>query len=262
MRRAWGKFALLWLLPVLASACAIARDPSLPLNDPHEETNRKVMSANQEVLRPLSEAVKVAVPGPVHDRVHDFNSNLREPRIFTNDVLQGRFDAAARTAGRFALNSIFGIGGLFDIATREGIPQQTGDFGQTLFAWGVSEGPYVVRPYLGPSTLRDAVGSAVDMVGNPLGWLVGTQLWVTVGSTTLDAVDRLGQLKAAEDASIDFYSFVRSSYYQMRRAELRELLGLPNTVESPATSDLEDGLADVDPAPARPGEQRKVSSAK
>jgi phospholipid-binding lipoprotein MlaA len=260
MGRAWRKLALVSLLPLLASACAVARSPSLPVSDPHEETNRKLMAANQEVLRPLSEVVKVAVPGPVHDRVHDFNSNLREPRIFANDVLQGRFDAAARTAGRFVLNSTFGVGGLFDVANREGIPQQTGDFGQTLFVWGVSEGPYVVRPYLGPSTLRDAIGSAVDTVGNPLGWFIGTQLWVTIGSTSLDAVDRLGQLKAAEDASIDFYSFVRSSYYQTRRAELREAIGLPTTVESPATSDLEDGFAEADPRPS--SEASKVTSAK
>jgi phospholipid-binding lipoprotein MlaA len=128
-----------------------------------------VMAANQEVLRPISEAVKAVVPGPVHDRLHDLNSNLKEPRIFVNDVLQLRFEAAAHTATRFVLNSTFGMGGLLDVAGREGIPQERGDFGQTLFAWGVSEGPYVVRPYLGPSTLRDAVGSTLDMVANPVG---------------------------------------------------------------------------------------------
>jgi ABC-type transporter lipoprotein component MlaA len=90
-----------------------------------------------------------------------------------------------------------------------------------------------VWPYLGPSTQRDAVGSVVDMAANPLGWLIGTQvalaatqMAVTAG-TTVDAVDRLGQLKTAEDASLDFYSFVRSSYYQIRRAELREAIGSP-----------------------------------
>jgi phospholipid-binding lipoprotein MlaA len=83
------------------------------------------------------------------------------------------------------------------------------------------------------------------MAANPLGWLIGTQIAlattqvaVTAGTTSVDAVDRLGQLKTAEDASIDFYSFVRSSYYQMRRAELREAIGLPNVVESPATADI------------------------
>jgi phospholipid-binding lipoprotein MlaA len=85
------------------------------------------------------------------------------------------------------------------------------------------------------------------MVANPLSWLVTTQVAVTTtqlavsaGTTGLDAVDRLGQLKMAEDASIDFYSFIRSSYYQMRRAELRDALGLPSTVESPATATPDD----------------------
>jgi phospholipid-binding lipoprotein MlaA len=232
----------------LVSACATARrDVSLPVSDPNERANRQVMTANQKVLGPLSEAVKAAVPGPVHDRLHDLNANLKEPRIFVNDVLQLRLDAAARSATRFVLNSTFGMGGLLDVAGREGIPQQSGDFGQTLFVWGVREGPYVVVPYLGPSTLRDAVGSTVDVVANPLGWLIATQialtttqLAVSAGTTTLDAADRLGQLKMAEDASIDFYSFIRSSYYQMRRAELREALGLPSVVESPATAELDD----------------------
>jgi phospholipid-binding lipoprotein MlaA len=250
MRRArvWGRWATAGVLAVLVSACAgTARDASLRIDDPHEETNRQVMAANQKVLGPLSEVVKATIPGPVHDRLHDLNANLKEPRIFVNDVLQLRLDAAGRTATRFVLNTTFGMGGLLDVAGREGIPQQSGDFGQTLFVWGVGDGPYMVRPYLGPSTLRDAVGSTVDMVANPLSWLIATQvavattqIAVNAGTTTLDAADRLGQLKMAEDASIDFYSFIRSSYYQMRRAELREALGLPSAVESPATTELDD----------------------
>jgi phospholipid-binding lipoprotein MlaA len=217
----------------------------MPVSDPNEGMNRQVLDANQAVLRPAAQVVKEVIPGPVHDRIHDLNSHLKEPRIFVNDVLQGRLDAAAHTGMRFIVNSTFGVAGLFDVATPGGLPQQSGDFGQTLFVWGVAEGPYTVRPYLGPATTRDAVGAVVDMVANPLGWLIGgqvaalgiTQLGVTVGTTSLDAADRLHQLKAAEDASIDFYSFIRSSYYQMRRGELREALGLPNTVESPAELD-------------------------
>jgi phospholipid-binding lipoprotein MlaA len=227
------------------------RDASLPVSDPNEHINRHVLAANQAVLRPASEVVKAAIPGPVHDRLHDFNSNLKEPRIFVNDVLQLRLAAAVQTGVRFFVNSTFGIGGLVDVAGREGLPQESGDFGQTLFVWGLDAGPYVVQPYLGPSTLRDAVGSTVDMVGNPLSWLIGTQVAITVGTTGLDAADRLGQLKQAEDASIDFYSFLRSSYYQMRRAELREALGLPSAVESPATSD-EEAFAQAGQAAAAP----------
>ncbi|MGA7490307.1 MAG: VacJ family lipoprotein [Xanthobacteraceae bacterium] len=221
----------------------------MPINDPNEAVNRHVMAANQQVLRPVSELVKTAIPGPLSDRLHDFNSNLREPRIFVNNVLQGRFEGAAHTGARFLLNSTFGVAGLFDIASREGLPQQSGDFGQTLFVWGVPEGAYVVQPYLGPSTVRDAVGSAVDLVSNPFGWFLAPPVALTVGTAGLDAVDRLGQLKQAEDASIDFYSFVRSSYYQMRRAELREAVGLPSVVDSPALADLEDPALDENPTP-------------
>src|ERR1700730_7490807 len=190
MRRAQVciKWAIAWVLPVLVSACAAAhRDASLPLSDSNEEMNRRVLAANQAVLRPISEVVKEVIPGPVHDRIHDLNSNLKEPRIFVNDLLQLRGEAAARTGARFIVNSTVGLGGLFDVASREGLPQESGDFGQTLFVWGVSEGPYMVRPYLGPATLRDAVGSTADMVGNPLGLLIGTQIALTVATTGLDA---------------------------------------------------------------------------
>jgi len=104
--------------------------------------------------------------------LHDLNSNLKEPRILVNNLLQLRLDAAARTTTRFVVNSTLGIGGLVDVAGRNGIAQQSGDFGQTLFVWGVSEGPYVMSPFMGPATTRDAVGSVVDMAANPLGWLV------------------------------------------------------------------------------------------
>ena len=239
MRRGevWGRWAITIALPVIVGACAATpRDASLAMQDPNEHSNRQMLAVNQEMLRPVAEAVQTVVPRPVHDRLHDFNSNLKEPRIFVNNLLQGRLDAAGKTAGRFAMNTTFGLGGLVDLASREGIPQQTGDFGQTLFVWGVAEGPYMVRPYWGPSTTRDAVGDVVDRFGDPVGLLFGTQLAVAVTTAGLDTVDRLGQLKMAEDASIDFYAFLRSSYYQTRRAELREAVGLPNVIDSPATA--------------------------
>jgi phospholipid-binding lipoprotein MlaA len=223
------------------------RDASLPISDPHEATNRQVLAINQQTLGPLSEVAKTAIPGPVHDRLHDLDSNLKEPRIFVNNVLQLRMDAAAYTAGRFVINTTFGLGGLFDVAGREGTGQQSGDFGQTLFVWGVSDGPYVVLPYMGPATTRDAFGSIVDMAADPLGWLIGAKIAstamhvaVSAGTMGLDAADRLVQLKQAEDASIDFYSFIRSGYYQTRRAELRGAIGSPQEIESPATSGLDD----------------------
>ena len=226
-------------LAALLSACAgVPRDASLPVNDPNEQFNRGVLHVNQVVLDPAATVVK-SVPGVIRDRFQDLDANLKEPRVFANDVLQGRLNAAGITAGRFVFNSLFGLGGLFDVAAQGGLPQQTGDFGQTMFVWGVPAGSYTVAPYFGPSTQRDGIGGIVDSVGDPVGWVVGGIFigwpW-TIGTGALGAVAHLGQWKQAENSSVDFYSFLRSSYYQTRRAQLREAVGLPPEIELPATT--------------------------
>ena len=226
-------------LALFVSACAgVPRDASLPIDDPNEQFNRKVLQVNQTVLDPASNVVK-QVPGSIRDRLEDLDANLKGPRIFANNILQGRFNAAGITVSRFVFNTTFGIGGLFDVATAGGLPKQTGDFGQTLFVWGVPAGTFVMTPYYGPSTQRDAVGGAVDTVGDPVGWVLGGVIigwpW-SVGSGALSATAHLAQWKEAENASIDFYSFLRSDWYQTRRADLREALGLPPVTESPATA--------------------------
>lgn len=226
-------------LAALLSACAgVPRDASLPIDDPNEPFNRGVLRLNQVVLDPAASAVK-SVPGVIRDRLQDLDANLKEPRVLGNTILQGRFNAAGITIARIIFNTTFGLGGLFDVATAGGLPQQTGDFGQTMFVWGVPSGAYVVSPYFGPSTQRDSIGGVVDTVGDPVGWVVGGMLigwpW-SVGTGGLSAVAHLGQWKQAENASVDFYTFLRSSYYQTRRNQLREALGLPPEVESPATA--------------------------
>ncbi|RBP12185.1 phospholipid-binding lipoprotein MlaA [Roseiarcus fermentans] len=223
-------------LAALLSACAGApRDVSLPIDDPNEATNKKVFAFNQAILHPPATVIK-ALPAPLIDRLRDVDSNLKEPRIFANDILQGRLNAAGITLARFVFNSTFGLGGLFDVAGRGGLPKQTGDFGQTLFVWGVPAGTYAVSPYFGPGTQRDVVGGTVDLAADPVGWSLGFIGWgAGAAAGGLGATVRLGQLKEAEDASIDFYSFLRSDYYQLRRADLREALGMPAVTESPAT---------------------------
>jgi phospholipid-binding lipoprotein MlaA len=148
-------------------------------------------------------------------------------------------NAAGITLGRILFNTTFGIGGLFDVATAGGLPQQTGDFGQTMFVWGVPAGTYTMTPYFGPSTQRDAIGGVVDSVGDPVGWVLGGVIigwpW-SIGTGALSAVAHLAQWKQAESSSVDFYSFLRSSWYQTRRSQLREAQGLPPEVESPATA--------------------------
>jgi phospholipid-binding lipoprotein MlaA len=234
----WVTLSAAWGLAALMAGCAgVPRDPSMPINDPNEQFNRGVLKLNQAVLDPASQVVQAITPGPVLNRARDLDSNLKEPRIFANDILQGRFNAAGITAGRFIMNTTFGLGGLFDIATPGGLPQQSGDFGQTLFVWGVPDGAFVERPYFGPATMRDSFGGTVDTIADPVGWAIQKAAgWRgSVGTTGLDAYVHLGDWKRAEESSIDFYSFLRSAYYQTRRAELREGLGLPPATESPAT---------------------------
>ena len=223
----------------LVSACAgVPRDASLPIDDPNEQFNRGVLRVNQVVLDPAANVVK-QVPSPILNRVQDLDANLKEPRILANNILQGRLNAAGITIGRIIFNTTFGLGGLFDVATAGGLPQQTGDFGQTLFVWGVPAGTFVERPYYGPATQRGAFGGAVDTALDPVGWVMGGIIigwpW-SIGAGAVSATAHLGQWKEAENASIDFYSFLRSDYYQTRRADLREALGLPPAVESPATA--------------------------
>lgn len=226
-------------LAALVSACAGApHDVSLPIDDPNEQFNRGVLRLNQVALDPPATVVK-SVPGAIRDRLQDLDANLKEPRVLANNILQGRFNAAGITIGRIIFNTTFGLGGLFDVASQGGLPQQTGDFGQTMFVWGVPAGTYTVTPYFGPSTQRDSIGGIVDTVGDPVGWVVGG-IWIgwpwSIGSGSLSAVAHLAQWKQAESSSVDFYTFLRSSFYQTRRNQLREALGLPPQVESPATA--------------------------
>lgn len=229
--------SLALLSSMLLAGCAGAqREPMAQINDPNESANRQLLAVNQAVFGPISAGYHAVTPSIVRQGIGNVSANLSEPRIFANDLLQLRFGALATTAGRFVVNSTFGVGGLFDVATQSGLAKQTGDFGQTLFVWGVDDGPYLVSPFLGPSTVRDSVGFVVDEAGDPASWALSLAFGyrATVGLAAMDFVTQVDQLKQAENSSIDFYSFLRSSYYQTRRAQLREAIGLPANVESPA----------------------------
>ena len=103
----------------------------------------------------------------MRDSVRDFLNNLREPLIFVNDTLQGEFGSAAKTVGRFVVNSTIGMGGVVDVAGRWGVPFHEDDLGLTFGAWGLPEGPYLVVPILGPSTPRDLSGQVAEGFGDP-----------------------------------------------------------------------------------------------
>jgi phospholipid-binding lipoprotein MlaA len=202
--------------------------------DPFEELNRDVFSFNRSVDRwvfnPITRGYQVAVPTPGRRAFHRFFQNLDSPMILINHMLQFRVVDAAGTTTRFVINSSIGVAGLFDPAAGFfEVYRREGDFGQTLARYGTPSGPFLMLPVFGPSTARDACGDVVDILADPVSYLLGPLRWWTLvlgggeGLTTREA--HLDDLKTLEAGSVDFYSVLRSAYLQSRDAMERESRG-------------------------------------
>jgi phospholipid-binding lipoprotein MlaA len=227
--------AAMALLPMLLSGCATRpTDPAQAAefdrtNDPLEPMNRAFFDFNDKaytyVLFPVARGYNAVVPEPARTGIHNLISNLNEPIVFMNKSLQADISAAGTTFARFTINTIFGFGGLIDVASHNNLQEpKGGDFGATLYVWGVGEGPYLVLPLYGPSNPRDAVGMAVDGVADPWGYVLYTtypeQIGVSVGKGIDLLAHRMDDYEQAKKTSLDFYAFLRSSYRQNRRFDL------------------------------------------
>ncbi|MCL6607120.1 MAG: VacJ family lipoprotein [Geminicoccaceae bacterium] len=195
--------------------------------DPLEPVNRVVFGLNELVdvmlLGPVAEAYG-ELPSPVRTGVRNVLDNLSAPVTFVNDLLQGETDRAGTTFARFFINSTLGLFGLFDLAGELGHPAHEEDFGQTLAVWGVGEGPFLMLPLLGPSTLRDTAGLAVDqLLIDPWTAVAGDELRAArAGSEAVDTRHRLDPvIRDVRRNSLDPYATVRSAYVQRRAAEIR-----------------------------------------
>ena len=238
-------FLTVALLGVLTAGCSTSSPESLAQNDPYEHTNRAVFKVNNALdnafTKPVAKFYNHAVPALVRDSIHNALINLNKPAMFGNDVLQGEGTRAGQTLARFTLNSTLGVAGLFDVATKLGIPDHSEDFGQTLGVWGVSEGPYLVVPLMGPSSPRDLTGNVVDIFMDPLTYVKfhGSDTWYAV-RTGVDVLDmRAGSVDTVEQierTSIDFYATTRSLYRQYRSSEIRN--GAPAPQDTPDTPDF------------------------
>ena len=192
--------------------------------DPLEPLNRVVYkfndTADKAVLKPVAKGYKAVMPTPARTGVGNFFSNLDDVVVTGNDLFQFKFGQAVSDFSRFVFNSSFGVLGFIDVSTSFGLPKHDEDFGQTLGYWGIGSGPYVVLPFLGPSTLRDAAGLYVDSHIDPV-WRVEH---VPTRNTlyAVRAVDNRARLLQAErildQAAIDEYAFVRDAYIQKRRS--------------------------------------------
>ncbi len=202
------------------------------IEDPFEEYNRSIFAFNSAfddvVIHPVIKSYRAVVPEPARKGVSNFLSNLKAPVRLANQILQGDTQGAGDEAVRTVVNTLIGIGGLIDVAGHEGLKQEQEDFGQTLGVWGVGHGPYLVVPIIGPSSLRDYAGYAVDSFADPLRWyLFNTDqeglFYAKAGADYLDLRNSLMDvLQELEASSIDYYAAVRSTYVQRRAALVRD----------------------------------------
>lgn len=229
--------------PGTAQATTVTAAAGPSTADRFERFNRSVYAFNtgldRAIVRPVARGY-AHLPGPIRSGVGNFLGNLAYPNTILNDFLQGKWQDGARDLARFAINSVAGVGGLMDPATRAGLVRNDEDFGQTLGKWGVPSGPYLMLPILGPSTLRDAPTWGVDYLTD-LRTYIDTDA-VSGGLAVLRVVDTRTDVLVADAAveqAFDPYAFVRDAYLQRREYKVHDG-DVPSSPEEP----LEDPAAD------------------
>lgn len=234
-------------LALALAGCATVPNPNP--RDPWEGFNRPAHEFNEGVdrilLRPVATLYRDKVPPLVRTGVSNFFGNLSDVWSAVNSLLQFRLQDAGDSIARVNINTLAGIGGIFDVASNFNIERHREDFGQTLGRWGVPTGPYLVIPLLGPSTLRDTAALPVDRQFNPISYIDSFALRQSL--YVLNIVDKRSNLlrvgSVLDEASLDKYSFIRDAHLQRRRAEIYDREGddretppaLPDESLNPAT---------------------------
>jgi phospholipid-binding lipoprotein MlaA len=230
-------------------------------NDRLEPLNRTMFRFDEGLdavlIHPLVWVYDTVIPGFVRRRVTMILDNVRSPITFVNDVLQGEPHRAGETLARLMINTTVGLGGMFDVANSSAhIRPHTEDFGQTLAVWGVKSGSYLYLPLLGPSSIRDGVGLAVDEYGfDPIAWYSynpHNMQWVQWAELGAELIDAKSTTKSTTDelkkSSIDYYATLRAAYWQYRAKEIRN--GKPAPASEMPNFDSEEGDPFADPGTA------------
>jgi phospholipid-binding lipoprotein MlaA len=237
------------------AGCATVQTPSK--EDPWEGFNRTVFTFNDKVdqyaLKPVAQGYVKVTPQPVRDSVTNFFSNIGDVYNVANNLLQLKIADGVSDIMRIVINTVFGVGGLFDVATLAKLPKHNQDLGLTFGHYGAPAGPYLVLPLFGPSTVRDAIGTGGNYFINPLTYLnPAAASWGLYGLNIMSTrANLLGASDLLEGAAIDKYSFVRNTYLQRRRYLLSEGRGgsssnLPDYGEGappPNYEDVDQGAA-------------------
>lgn len=220
----WRAIALALAVSATLGGCATSSNPV----DPFEKFNRQMFKFNdavdQAALKPAATAYKRVLPSFVQTGVSNFFGNLADVWSGVNNLMQGKGQDGMSDLMRFSINSTLGLGGLLDIGSEAGLHKHNEDFGQTLGAWGVNSGPYLMLPLLGPSTVRDTLALPLDISADP--WAYKDPVgWRNVG-IALRAVDqRAAVLDASnlmEEAALDRYEFIRDGFLQRRQSRITD----------------------------------------
>jgi phospholipid-binding lipoprotein MlaA len=219
--------SILLILFLLITGCATTNNLSGNFNpdDPYEKSNRKVFEFNNKIdklfLRPVTDFYDRATPEFAQTSITNFFANLDDIRISINNLLQGNVVESMSDITRFFINSIFGLGGFFDVATEMGLEKHSEDFGQTLGKWGAKPGPYLMLPFLGPSTTRDAFTFVGDTALAPT--LSLDENTARVGLISLDLINTYSAFTGIADIeSKDQYAFLRDAYLERRKYEVND----------------------------------------
>ena len=218
------------VVAVAAVLAGCATGPDANPRDPLEPLNREVTRFNDAVdgmvLKPVATAYRDLTPDVVRTGVNNFFSNLRDVWSFVNASLQLKPQAAAENGLRFGVNTVFGFGGVLDIASEMGIERTRLDFGQTLGRWGVPSGPYLVLPIFGPSSFRDAAGFGVESSGDLLSRIdhIPTRNTLSVLRAVETRANLLRATTMLQGAALDPYSFTRDIYLQRRQSQIENLI--------------------------------------
>ena len=234
--------SILLILLLVTTGCATTSNLSGDFNpdDPYEESNRKVFEFNNKLdklfLRPVTDFYDKATPEFAQTSITNFFANLDDIRISINNLLQGNVVESMSDITRFFINSIFGLGGFFDVASEMGLEKHSEDFGQTLGKWGAKPGPYLMLPFLGPSTTRDAFTFVGDTALAPALSLDDNA--ARLGLISLDLINTYSAFTGIADIeSKDQYAFLRDAFLERRKYEVNDGLSVEELTQD---QDFED----------------------
>lgn len=222
IQRIW----MLWAACLVLALQGCASVPHTDARDPWESMNRSVYNFNEVLdnvaIKPAAKVYTAVLPSPVRTGVHNFLGNLGDVWSMANSALQLKGQATAETFMRITVNTFLGLGGVLDVASEMRLEKRKEDFGQTLGRWGVKPGPYVVLPIFGPSTLRDALATPLDMKGDVVQQFTDPATRNVLSATRVMDVRSglLESLDVIKAAALDPYTFVRDGYLQKRENDV------------------------------------------